>query len=144
MTRKNPLIKYVVRLGELAVKNIESELARHGLGDLASSHLEIITYLIRKKEAPMQVLADALERDKSTLTVLVRKLTELGFVKQKTASDDGRVRMVSLTPKGAGLKKTTLRIFLATERALEKNMSKTEKEALFILLEKAYNGLKVF
>ena len=52
-----PIIKYLVRTGELTVKYIEAELARMNLGELATSHTEIVTYLIRMGSASMQELA---------------------------------------------------------------------------------------
>ena len=136
-----PIIKYLVRTGELTVKYIEAELGRMNLGELATSHTEIVTYLIRKGSASMQELAAALERDKSTITVLVRKLENLGFIKRESGSDDARVTLIRLTPGGAALRSQALKAFLRTERALTQNLSADETEQLFVLLEKVYRGL---
>ena len=89
----------------------------------------------------MQTLSRTLERDKSTVTVLVRKLTELGLVARKGTAGDGRVTMVSLTAKGTALRTPVLRVFLRTERDLAANLSPEEQETLFTLLGKVYNGL---
>lgn len=89
----------------------------------------------------MQTLSRTLERDKSTVTVLVRKLTELGLVSRKGTAGDGRVTMVSLTAKGTALRTPVLRVFLRTERDLAANLSPEEQETLFTLLGKVYNGL---
>jgi MarR family transcriptional regulator, organic hydroperoxide resistance regulator len=139
---QKPLVKYLVRAGELAVDDLEADLAQGRLKGLAASHLEIITFLLRKGPTSMQELARALERDKSTVTVLVRKLGELGFIARKGLPTDGRVTIVSLTAKGAALRTPVLRVFVKTERALAKNLSPEERENLFVLLGKVYSGLK--
>ncbi len=139
---QRPVIKYLVRSGELAVKNLEVGMSKQPLRGLAASHLEIITYLLRKGPATMQSLSRALERDKSTVTVLVRKLSQMGFVAKKGVAGDGRVTMVSLTAKGLALRTPVLRVFVKTEQALGKNLSAEERANLFVLLEKVYSGLK--
>jgi len=137
---QKPLVKYLVRTGELAVKKLETGIADQRLKGLAASHLEIITYLLRKGPSAMHALSRALERDKSTVTVLVRKLAGLGLVAKKNAPGDGRVTVVSLTPKGMALRAPVLRVFLKTEHALAKNLTAAERESLFFLLEKVYRG----
>jgi len=136
-----PIVKYLVRAGELAVKKLETNNSKGQLKGLAATHLEIITYLLRKGPASMQSLSQALERDKSTITVLVRKLVAAGLVTRKAMPGDARVVIISLTAKGAALRTPILRTFLKTERALVSRLTAGEEQQLFFLLEKVYTGL---
>jgi DNA-binding Lrp family transcriptional regulator len=52
----------------------------------------------------MKDLADKIHRTKPTVTVLVDKLVELGYVTKEKSYEDSRVTYISLTEKGAALK----------------------------------------
>lgn len=48
----------------------------------------------------MQVLSEKINRDKSTMTVLIRKLESLGYVKREPDMADKRISIIHLTEKG--------------------------------------------
>ena len=51
----------------------------------------------------MKVLAERINRDKSTVTALVRKLMRAGYVVKEKDPEDNRISYLSLTAKGRAL-----------------------------------------
>ena len=78
-------------------------MAQKGLEGLASSHAEILYYLLREGALKMRVISERINKDKSTVTALINKLIKLGYVNRKPCSNDSRVVFINLTQKGAGL-----------------------------------------
>ena len=79
---------------------ILSRLAEEGIRELAPSHGSILVVLYHEGPQPMAVLSERIERDKSTLTVLVRKLEKLGYISREADPEDSRVSIIHLTEKG--------------------------------------------
>ncbi len=77
-----------------------SRLAEEGIKGLAPSHGSILVVLYCEGPQQMAVLSEKINRDKSTLTVLVRKLEALGYVERKADTQDNRVSVIHLTEKG--------------------------------------------
>jgi DNA-binding MarR family transcriptional regulator len=79
---------------------LTQELKRNGLKGLAPSHGAIFFHLFDNVQMTMKELAKAIRRDKSTITALVSKLVEKGYVQKGASQDDLRTMQVSLTEKG--------------------------------------------
>lgn len=79
-------------------------LAEAGLCELAPSHGDILMRLFVEQPITMQRLAEAIHRDPSTVTALVRKLAQAGYVATRKGDADRRITEVSLTEKGAALR----------------------------------------
>ena len=79
---------------------IIARLADKGIHGLAPSHGAIFIALYHDGPQPMQMLSEKIRRDKSTLTVLIRKLESLGYVKREPDPADKRVTIIHLTEKG--------------------------------------------
>jgi MarR family transcriptional regulator, organic hydroperoxide resistance regulator len=75
-------------------------LTENGLPHFASSHGFILFQLSLQDSLPMKELSQRINRDKSTTTVLVRKLEQEGFIKSEANSEDARSKFISLTEKG--------------------------------------------
>lgn len=84
------------RTGEL----IRAELERSGPVGLVPSHGAILAMLYAHGALPMNALAQGIGRRKNTVTTLVRKLEDAGFVRRNTDLADSRVTLVTLTEKG--------------------------------------------
>ena len=85
---------------------LEDEMHKVDLPGLVPSHGDIIAVLLRIQRMTMSDLADAIQRDRSTVTTLVRKLEKMGYVTMEENPDDTRSHLVSLTEKGQNLKET--------------------------------------
>ncbi|UQZ87695.1 MarR family transcriptional regulator [Deltaproteobacteria bacterium Smac51] len=79
---------------------ILARLADEGISNLAPSHGAIFVVLYNEGPQTMLSLSEKINRDKSTLTVLVRKLEALGYVERESDEADKRVSIISLTEKG--------------------------------------------
>lgn len=97
--KRNNSIALASEVRHLANKLINTQLEAHGYKDISTSHGEILFHVYKAGELKMAELAQRVRRDKSTLTVLVRKLETLGYLQREIDETDRRVHLVSLTPK---------------------------------------------
>ena len=79
---------------------LTKRLAAKGLPNFATSHGFILFQLAQYGTLTMSELAHRVNRDKSTLTVLIRKLSDEGFVHISDSPHDHRSRIITLTQKG--------------------------------------------
>ena len=84
------------------IHSVSAEFTNRRLAEknLISSHGFILFQLAQNETMSMTQLAACINRDKSTTTVLVKKLLAEDLVKITTSSEDSRVRLISLTSKG--------------------------------------------
>ncbi len=94
------VVDLVSRIHRRTREILLEELSRSGAEGLAPSHGDILIRLYREGPLSMSRLAERVDRRKNTLTVLVRKLQESGYVTCAPDPSDGRALRVSLTPKG--------------------------------------------
>ncbi len=78
-------------------------MKKAGIEGLAPSHGDILFRLYRTDALKMNQIAELIDRDKSTVTVLVNKLVRLGFVEKQQDWEDSRVYHIKLTEKGRAL-----------------------------------------
>ena len=95
------LISFIHREAD---KFLENQLRKHNITGIAPSHGDILFNLYKYESLTMQQLAKLIDRDKSTVTVLVNKLVELGYISKTPDSQDARVYNISLTAKGNELR----------------------------------------
>lgn len=97
----NTSISQVSHIHSLTADFLKKRLAQNGFDDFASSHGNILFQLGVNGCITMKELAAKINRDKSTTTVLVRKLEAEGLVCEEPSTADRRHKLLSLTPKGA-------------------------------------------
>lgn len=97
-------LSQISRIREKANKFIVSELERQGLKDIVPSHGDILNALFEGEKYTMRELADKIHRTRPTVTVLIDKLVNYGFVEKEKSDTDSRVTYVKLTQKGVELK----------------------------------------
>lgn len=79
---------------------LNKAMADKGITELASSHGNIMFQLNKNGNLSMSELSSLINRDKSTTTVLVKKLETKGLIKVSTSLIDKRGKEVSLTEEG--------------------------------------------
>lgn len=89
------VVALIGRVRERANALIIAELEKHGHEGLAPSHGAILHTLFSRGPMPMGALAEAIGRRKNTVTTLVRKLEEAGYVVRMPSREDSRVMLVS-------------------------------------------------
>lgn len=101
--RQNNAIALMSRIREKANKFIVRELANHGVEGIVPSHGEIMLHIFGDREYTMQEMARKIHRTKPTVTVLVDKLVNYGYVTKEKSPTDSRATIIRLTAKGRAL-----------------------------------------
>lgn len=128
------------RLREAGNAFILAELAREGLTGIAPSHGDILAQLLACESRNMGELARKTGRSKSTVTALVAKLEQNGYVERRPDPDDSRGVRVRLTPKGRALQPAFERISEGLERLVTSRLTAEEARQFDALLEKCLQG----
>lgn len=81
-------------------KLISKKLEHYGFDDSEPCYGNIINALAKHGKLTMKDLASNIGRDKSTITVLIRKLESRGVVRKIDNPDDLRSKYIELTEKG--------------------------------------------
>ncbi len=136
-------VKYLSRLAEFLNQEIERNLREvEDLKTLSSSHFEILTFLMRIERTNMSLIAETIHRKKPTVTILVKKLEEIGLVKRYASKEDKRETNIELTKKGKSLRVVAKRISSGIMSLHLWGLDEKESDQLFFLLEKIYTYLR--
>jgi DNA-binding MarR family transcriptional regulator len=87
-------------------------------------------------------IAESINRDKSTTTVLLRKLIDEGLVKEEKDPEDSRSKLISLTAKGKKFNELTSSISEDLLSVCYKGFSASEKKSLLNLLTKMNSNVE--
>ncbi|MEM6747185.1 MAG: MarR family transcriptional regulator [Pseudomonadota bacterium] len=124
------------RLMRYAHHGLHQRADRLHAGEIQPSDGMLLLTLARIEPAPMHVLAATLARHKSQVTRTVQKLEAKGWITRGAQQDDGRVCVLSLTPKGQTIADELRRAIGATLRDLLDPLSPAERQTLRDLLTK--------
>ena len=134
--RKNNLIALTSRIAEKAHKLIIQELEMNGIYGIVPSHGGILSLLFTGETFTMKDLAERINRTKPTVTVLVDKLVDLGYVVKEKSQQDSRVTFILLTQKGIELKPIINKVSDKMNATVYHGISDTEAEYLEQILER--------
>ena len=90
----NNSISSISQLHTLTADFLIDELAKKGLSNIASSHGNILFQLSKVESLSMGELAQKINRDKSTTTVLIRKLIKENLVTECINENDKRNKRI--------------------------------------------------
>ena len=135
------IIYLISRIREKANAFILQELKHSGLTGLAPSHGDILYLLLHEDTLNMSDIAGRIHRRKPTVTVLVDKLIQLGYVEKRIDPKDERVHLISLTGQGQALKPKVMKISADLLNRLYKGVSEEEQKILMMLLLKIRRNL---
>lgn len=135
-------IKLINMIRQEANNFLLKELKKIGLENIAPSHGDIFFVLFKHSELTMTEIANKINRDRSTVTTLVKKLMKLGYLTEKTNPEDRRSSIIFLTQKGKGLKDDFKEISKKLYQIEYEGITKEEKELFLKLLNKIYSNLK--
>ena len=128
------ILNLISRIHSDVADYLQAKLKDLGLEKMASSHGNILYRLTLEEKITMSDLAKLVNRDKSTVTVLVRKLEEKGFIKREISEEDARVSYISLTEKGKTFTHDTSGISKDLKEIGYKGFSEEEKNTLLSYL----------
>lgn len=129
-------ISQVSHLHAITADFLTKELSAQGFDDFASSHGNILFQLSVNPQMSMKELSQKINRDKSTTTVLVRKLMKEGYVEEKTSDEDKRSKIISLTQKGRQYQEITSNISKQLLETFYRGFSEEEKQQFLSYLER--------
>ncbi|MCQ2592339.1 MAG: MarR family transcriptional regulator [Treponema sp.] len=138
----NSSISKVSHIHSMAADYLSKKLSEKGLPELVSSHGFILFQLSLQEKITMGELSKKINRDKSTTTVLVRKLTETGLVSIEKDISDKRNKFISLTEKGKQYNEITNHISQELIQTFFKDFTADEQQQFFNFLIRIENNFK--
>lgn len=138
----NSSISLLSNVHSITADFLTEKLSQQGFNAFASSHGNILFQLSLHEKLSMSELAKLINRDKSTTTVLVRKLAHEGFIKVIPDSEDKRSRYVSLTEEGKKYNSTTAKISEELLTTFYKDFTDDEKLKFVEFLTKIKNNFQ--
>jgi len=115
---------------------LTNEMEEAGIHGFVPSHGDIICTLLKHPQMTMTELAEAIRRDRSTVTTLVKKLQQSGYVLLQENPQDTRSRLVSLTDTGRQLKDEFHPISMRLTQSIWQGISKEERMQFRSILDK--------
>lgn len=135
------IVYFISRTKKKMISFIEKKLIENGLDALIPSHGNILTALYENNgKLTMKRIAEITGKDKSTITPLVNKLLELGYISKVKDETDKRVTYIILTGKGNQIKDKYNAISDEVYATAYKDFSQEEKEIFLKLLKKINNN----
>ena len=107
--------------------------------DLTYTQYIVMMFFWEKKKTNVKSLGDVLMLDSSTLTPLLKKLEQKGYISRVRSSVDERNLEVSITKKGEELKKAALGIPDKIVKCI--NLDNKDAETLYKLVHKVLINL---
>ena len=131
------VVGLISNIREKSAQFINSQLKEKGVEGPINSHGTILSILYdHDGKITMNEIGKIIGKKKSTLTDLVRKLTELGYITREKSEKDSRVIEISLTEKGWQFKTLFEEISDNLLEKTYKDFTQEEKETLVLLLNK--------
>ena len=138
----NSSISLLSNIHSITADFLTERLKNKGFPDFASSHGNILFQLSVNEKMTMGELAERINRDKSTTTVLVRKLEKDGFITGEADPADKRSRIIYLTEKGKQFNKTARELSSELLGTFYKGFTEEEKEVFVQTLLRIKNNFK--
>ena len=127
----NSSISLLSHIHTITADFITEKLKERGFPDFASSHGNILFQLSVNEKMTMGELSEKINRDKSTTTVLVRKLEAEGFITGEADPADKRSRIIYLTAKGKQFNNTAMELSKELLGTFYKGFTDEEKNNFF-------------
>jgi MarR family transcriptional regulator, organic hydroperoxide resistance regulator len=135
------IVFFISRTKKKMISFIEKKLLENGLDELIPSHGNILTALYENSgKLTMKRIAEITGKDKSTITPLVNKLLELGYINKVKDETDKRITYIILTSEGNHIKDKYKAISDDVYATAYKDFSQEEKEIFLKLLKKINNN----
>ena len=136
MSDVNSSISLLSHIHSITADFLIERLSNCGMTDFASSHGNILFQLSKVPDMTLSELTKKINRDKSTTTVLVRKLEKEGLIHLTENPDDKRSRKISLTEKGKNYNIQTSKMSKELLNTFYKGFSEEEKEQFLNFLKR--------
>jgi len=108
--------------------------------DLTYTQYVVMMYFWEKKESNVKEIERSLLIDSSTLTPLLKKLEEKGYVSRERSNEDERNLIVKITEKGLNLREKAIKVPEKMGKCL--NLSPEEAKTLYNLMYKVLANIE--
>ena len=129
-------VSLVSHIHSLSADFLRTKLNQLGLPELSSSHGFILFLLSKDEQLTMGEISRRINRDKSTTTVLIRKLESNGLVESISNKKDARSKFIKLTAKGKEYNKATSELSKDLIQTFYKGFTAEEKSQLLTFLQR--------
>lgn len=129
-------LKQISFIREEAHKYIVEELQKKGIKGIVPSHGSILIALFSRKQMTLKEIANHIKRKQPTVTVLIEKLLENGYITKRKDVNDTRSSIVELTKKGEYFQTIFIEISNKLNEKMHKGLSKSELDILKVALKK--------
>ena len=136
----NSSISLLSNIHTITADFLIEKLKERGFPDFASSHGNILFQLSVNEKMTMGDLSEKINRDKSTTTVLVRKLESEGFITGEPDPTDKRSRIIFLTEKGKQFNTIAMELSKDLLDTFYKGFTEEEKSTFLGFLLKIKNN----
>lgn len=137
------IIYFISRAKAHMIKFIENKLVENKLFDIIPSHGNILTALYESnRKLTMKEISKKIGKDKSTVTSLVNRLINLGYVEKEKCSIDKRITYIGLTQKARDIEDTFNFISSQVKETAYSNFTEEEKQEFLRLLKKVSTNFK--
>lgn len=120
---------------------LEAEMSRSGISDISPSYGDVLFVLDVKGPLTLLEIAEGTKKDKSTVSSVVKRLEEAGYVTKEKGEGDGRFVKIKLTPKAKKVRAKLMNISQAMNEKLFDGFTEKEKKTLYSLMDKLYGNV---
>src|SRR5437868_12820575 len=113
----------MIKAMQAITKYALADLEKSGLGD---SDFRVLEVLLHKGPLPVNVIGPKVNLTPGSISVAVDRLVAKGLVSRAESSDDRRVRIVALTPRGKGVIAPIFKEHVATLEKVLAGLSRDE------------------
>jgi DNA-binding MarR family transcriptional regulator len=131
------LIGYLVHRTDVKMTNYFTKRLKPY--DVTPEQWSIISILCSQRGTTQKELAEAMDKDQTTLVRMIQSMERKGIVKRTINDEDRRSYDLFLTEKGDAIKKTVLPVVKDAHQVVTSHLSKEEIKQLKSLLNKLYH-----
>jgi DNA-binding MarR family transcriptional regulator len=130
------LTETITYLSDLTEKVLEEAIVQSDFDDLTQQQFQYFKVIVKMKNPTLTELARELSLTKPTVTVLVNRLTEKGYIKRVHSDEDRRVMHLHIDKKGTKLGALRKIAHERMSEIIRAGLSETETGILTELLKK--------
>ena len=140
--KRNKDINYIFRLNNALIKQKNRHMAEYGLTSIQADVLVFVLMNYQKREVNQLDVQAVFKLTNPTVSGIVDRLEEKGFIKRVRSEKDARFRSLVALPKGVALEETLRNSAAEAENYLVQNMSEAEQAEFERLLKVALDTVE--
>ncbi len=140
--KRNKDINYIFRLNNALIKQKNRHMAEYGLTSIQADVLVFVLMNYQKREVNQLDVQAVFKLTNPTVSGIVDRLEEKGFIKRVRSEKDARFRSLVALPKGIALEDTLRNSAAEAENYLVQNMSEAEQAEFERLLKVALDTVE--